>query len=137
MTTLFPCDRCGEEHSVAHLYKVTMTTANEAPLRPIWRATYCSIFVPRVLFPAANLHQHAKDVVGIRAPNRSRVAPKTLSPHLYGGHRRALDRAHAVACSEHISPQKGASFGNIQAVPVLWQQCIEVFRDHAFAHIGF
>ena len=32
MTTLFACDRCGEEHSVAHLYKVTMTTANEAPL---------------------------------------------------------------------------------------------------------
>ena len=40
--------------------------ANEATLRSVEAALQRSILVPAVFLPAADLHQHAEDVVGIR-----------------------------------------------------------------------
>ena len=81
-----------------------------------------SALVALVLLPAADLHQHAKDVVGVRASNGGGITPEAFHPHLDGGHYLALDLAYAVARREHITAEEGPALGNIHAVPILGQQ---------------
>ena len=56
---------------------------DKAPLCTIERAFERSVLIAAVLLPAANLHQHAEDIVGIAALDGCRVAAKAFGPDFH------------------------------------------------------
>ena len=108
---------------------------DKATLRPVRRALQRGVPVPAVLLPAADFHQHTEDVVGIGALDRGRVFPETLRPDLHGADGRALDRSRAIAACELISAQKTPALCQIHLIPILRQQRVQIFRDHALADV--
>ena len=109
---------------------------DKATLRPVRRALQRSVPVPAVLLPTADFHQHTEDIVSVGAFDRGRVFPETFRPDFHGADGRALDDSRAIAARELISAQEASTLRQIHFVPVLRQQCVQVFRNHTLAYVA-
>ena len=110
--------------------------SDKATLGSIRLAIQRSILVPTILLPAADLLQHAEDIVGVAAPDRRGIFAETLRPDLYSADDGALDSSHFVAADELTPMQKTPALCQLHPVPILRQQLIQVFRDDALAGVA-
>ena len=77
--------------------------ADEATLRTIEAALQRGSLVSAVLLPAADLHQHAEDVVGIRTLDGGGVFTEALCPDLDCANGGALNGSGTIATRELIA----------------------------------
>ena len=80
-----------------------LDAADEATLRSVEAAFQRCVLVSTVLLPAADLHQHAENVVGVGSLDGGGVFAEALRPDLDGADGSALNGAGTIATRELIA----------------------------------
>ena len=109
--------------------------ADEATLRSVESTLQRGILVSAVLLPAADLHQHAEDVVGIRTLDGGGVFTEALCPDLDCANGGALNGSGAIATRELIAAQETATLGQVhENCPIPSDEAYHPAEQHTAVH---